>query len=157
VRVLKVLYINPINKEYSMNRLASQTFAAVWVVGFLVCATPQLSMAVDAKPASVAGVDNAPMGAYRSLAQMSFEAFQAGDPTRAAKLARILERTWDKGEEYGGDRALSKKNKALFEQIDAAMDAFIKPIIHAEIKSPDLVATKAAYEAFVTKLSQADQ
>jgi len=33
-------------------------------------------------------------------------------------MAKVLERVWDKAEDYGGDTALSKTNHGLFEQID---------------------------------------
>jgi hypothetical protein len=56
----------------------------------------------------------------------SFQAFPKGDNATSAELARILERTWDAAEEGGGDRSLAKTNKDLFEQIDKAMDVFIK-------------------------------
>ena len=45
-----------------------------------------------------AGVDNTRMGAYRALAQLSYQAFQKGDNATEAELARILEGTWDQGE-----------------------------------------------------------
>jgi hypothetical protein len=72
-----------------------------------------------------AGVDNTKMGPYRALAQLAYAASQKGDSATAATLAKVLERTWDKAEDYGGDTALSKTNRALFDQIDKAMDAFI--------------------------------
>jgi hypothetical protein len=103
-----------------------------------------------------AGVDNTKMGAYRALAELSFQAFQKGDHATAAKLARILERTWDKGEEGDGERSLAKTNNELFEQIDAAMDAFIKPLIGYEKSAPDPAKTGTAYTAFLEKLKQAD-
>jgi hypothetical protein len=45
-----------------------------------------------------AGVDDSKMGPYRALAQLAFAASQKGDNALAAKLARILERDWDKAE-----------------------------------------------------------
>ena len=57
-----------------------------------------------------AGVDDTKMGPYRALAQLAVAASQKGDNATAAELARILERTWDKAEDYGGDTALSKTN-----------------------------------------------
>jgi hypothetical protein len=96
------------------------------------------------------------MGAYRALAQMSFAAFQKGDNATAAELARVLERTWDAAEEGGGDRSLGKTNKDLFEQIDHAMDVFIKPVMHYAAKAPDPAAVQGAYNDFLEKLKQAD-
>lgn len=103
-----------------------------------------------------AGVDNTKMGAYRALAQLCFQAYQKGDNATAAELARILERTWDAAEEHGGENSLGAKNKDLFEQIDQAMDAFIKPLIHYTTKAPDPAAVKAAYTDFLSKLKQGD-
>src|SRR5882762_1280994 len=80
-----------------------------------------LCLSQEAPPSQVAGVDNTKMGAYRALAQLSFQAFEKGDATTAAELARVLERTWDKGEEQGGAESVAKLNPALFKQIDDAM------------------------------------
>jgi len=49
------------------------------------------------------------MGPYRALAQLAYAASQKGDNALAAKLARILERTWDKAEDYGGRYCAVKK------------------------------------------------
>jgi hypothetical protein len=123
----------------------------------LTFTVPLLHGASEEKhPTETAGVDNTKMGAYRALAELSFQAFQKEDHATAAKLARILERTWDKAEEGGGERSLAKTNNELFEQIDAAMDAFIKPLIGYEKSAPDPAKTEAAYTAFLEKLKQAD-
>lgn len=103
-----------------------------------------------------AGVDNTNMGAYRALAQLSFQAFQKGDRELAAKLAKILERTWDRGEESGGKDSLNKRNHVLFEQMDRSMDLFIKPVIHYDAKTPDPAAVQAAYNTFLDELRQVD-
>src|SRR5882757_3611033 len=94
-------------------------------------------VAQEKKLTQTAGVDNTRMGAYRALAQLSYQAFQKGDKATAAELARILERTWDAAEEHGGAESLGVKNKDLFEQLDQAMDAFIKPVMHYAAKAPD--------------------
>jgi hypothetical protein len=112
--------------------------------------------AQDKKVTQTAGVDNTAMGAYRALAQLSLRAFERGDMATAAELARILERTWDGAEERGGDRALSKRNKDLFNQLDSAMDAFIKPIIQYAAKPPDSANVKMAYNTFQDGLKRAD-
>ncbi len=103
-----------------------------------------------------AGVDDSKMGAYRALAQLTFAASQKGDNTLAAKLGRILERTWDKAEDYGGETALSKTNKPLYEEIDKAMDRFITPLVTHPAATPDAAAVKAAYNLYMDKLKQAD-
>src|SRR5579859_3099288 len=97
------------------------------VVLAVAVATPSVS---KEKPTQTAGVDNTAMGPYRALAQLSFQAFQKGDFAMAAELSRILERTWDAGEERGGAQSLGSRSKVLFEQIDQSMDDFIKPILH---------------------------
>ncbi len=102
-----------------------------------------------------AGVDDTKMGPYRALAQLAYTAIQKGDNVTAAKLARILERNWDKAEDYGGDTALSKTNHATFEQIDKAMDQFINLLEHATA-TPDMNAIKTAYNAYLDKLKLAD-
>jgi hypothetical protein len=51
------------------------------------------SIADEHNISQVAGVDNAAMGPYRALAQLSFQAFQKKDMSTAAELSRILERT----------------------------------------------------------------
>jgi hypothetical protein len=131
-----------------------------FVLIFVLCTLPALSLvsarAQDKRPSQTAGVDNTKMGAYRALAELSFQAFQKGDNATAAKLARILERTWDKGEEGGGERSLAKTNNELFELIDNAMDAFIKPLIGFEKSTPDPAKVGAAYTAFLEKLKQGD-
>jgi hypothetical protein len=103
-----------------------------------------------------ASVDNTKMGPYRALAQMTFQAFKKGDNATAAELARILERTWDAAEDGGGEKSLSKTNKDLFDQADKAMDVFIKPIINYAAKTPDPQLVEAAYNDFLSKLSQGD-
>jgi len=114
------------------------------------------SVAQEKRFPQTAGVDDSKMGPYRALAQLAFAASQKGDNALAAKLARILERDWDKAEDYGGDAALSKTNHALFEEIDKAMDHFIAPLVAHVSSPPDQAAVKAAYNAYLEKLKLAD-
>jgi hypothetical protein len=142
-----------------MIRISGKAHALLLSVGLCVALATGLiapSVAQDKKVTQIAGVDNTRMGAYRALASLSFQAFQKGDSVMAAEFARILERTWDAAEEGGGPKSLEVKNKDLFEQIDEAMDAFIKPLIHYTTKAPDPKAVKAAYEDFLNKLKQGD-
>ncbi len=118
-------------------------------------AVAQPSLAQEKHAHQTAGVDDTKMGPYRALAQLALAAIQKGDGATAAKLARILERNWDKAEDYGGDTALSKTNHALFEGIDKAMDTFINPLLK-NAPSPDLNAIKAAYNTYLEKLKLAD-
>src|SRR5207244_1072414 len=86
-------------------------------------------------------------GPYRALAQHVYGDFQKGDVAGAAAMGRVLERLWDKAEDYGGDTALSKTNHKLFEEIDKTMDEFLTPLWAAKAKPPDPAKVKAAYNA----------
>lgn len=68
----------------------------------------------------------------------------------------MLERVWDKAEEYGGDTALAKTNRHLLEEIDKAMDQFLTPVWEAKAKPPDAAKVKAAYNSYLEKLRLAD-
>ena len=133
------------------------TVSAMAIPIFLVCllfASP--AFAQDRKAPQTAGVDNNKMGPYRALAQLAFAASQKGDNATAATLAKILERTWDKGEDYGGDTALSKTNHGLFDSIDKAMDQFVNPLIEHPNSAPDPAKVKAAFTLYLEKLKLAD-
>jgi hypothetical protein len=114
------------------------------------------SAAAQAKAPQSAGVDNTKMGPYRALATLAFNASQKGDNATAATLAKILERTWDKSEDYGGDTALSKTNKKLFEEIDKAMDQFVGLLVDHPNAAPDAARLRAAYTNYLDKLKAAD-
>jgi hypothetical protein len=102
------------------------------------------------------GVDKTKMGAYRALAQHIYEDFQKGDIAAAAQMGRVLERLWDKAEEYGGDTALARTNRKLFDEIDKAMDQYLTPLWEAKSKPPDPAKVKAAFNTYLEKLKQAD-
>jgi hypothetical protein len=112
--------------------------------------------AQEKKVGQMNGVDNSKMGAYRALAQHIYSDFQKGDLAAAAELGRVLERVWDKAEEYGGDTALAKTNRQLFDEIDKAMDQFITPLTEAKGKPPDAAKVKLAFNLYLEKLKQAD-
>jgi hypothetical protein len=114
------------------------------------------SAAAQAKAPQSAGVDNTKMGPYRALATLAFNASQKGDNPTAATLAKILERTWDKSEDYGGDTALSKTNKKLFDEIDKAMDQFVSLLVEHPATAPDAARLRAAYTNYLDKLKAAD-
>jgi len=122
----------------------------------LLLTASAVSSAQEKHASQNAGVDNTKMGPYRALAQLALAASQKGDNATAAELARILERTWDKAEDYGGDTALSKTNHALFEQIDKAMDQFINLLTEHVTSAPDASKVKAAHSAYIEKLKLAD-
>lgn len=134
-------------------RVSSRAFVSV--VLLLLALTAGLS-AQEKKNSQTAGVDNTKMGPYRALAQLAFSASQKGENGTAATLAKVLERTWDKAEDYGGDTALSKTNHALFEDIDKAMDQFVTVLIDHANSAPDAAKVKAAYFTYLEKLKQAD-
>jgi hypothetical protein len=109
----------------------------------------------ETKVTQTAGVDNTRMGSYRALAQLSFKAFQKGDNTTAAELARILERTWDQGEWKNlSEGSFCKKNQTVCQPIDRALDEFIGPLTNYSQKAPDPAIVRAAYTDFLDKLKQ---
>lgn len=136
--------------------ICSKKIFVIVVSLFLGAAAISASWAQEKHVPQTAGVDNNKMGPYRALAQLAFAASQKGDNTSAAELARILERTWDKAEDYGGDTALAKTNHDLFEQVDKAMDAFITLLVEHPNSAPDAAKVKAAYNAYIEKLKLAD-
>ena len=117
---------------------------------------PGSALGQDKKVGQLNGVDNSKMGAYRAIAQHIYADFQKGDIAGAAAMGRVLERVWDKAEDYGGDAALSKTNRKLFDEIDKAMDQFLTPIWEAKAKPPDPARIKAAFNAYMEKLRLAD-
>jgi hypothetical protein len=123
---------------------------------FLACGQPATLSAQEKRAPQTAGVDKTKMGPYRALAQLAYAASQKGDHANAATLAVILERTWDKAEDYGGDTALSKTNHALFDQIDKAMDQFISLLVDHAPSAPDAAKVRSAYTQYLEKLKQAD-
>lgn len=133
----------------SLSALVVAVFLATSPLGF---AAPQAAK----RSPQTAGVDDTKMGPYRALAQLIFAAFQKNDLATAAQLGRVLERVWDKAEDYGGDTALSKTNRKTFDEIDKAMDQFITPLVEYKAKAPDAAKVKAAYNAYLEKLALAD-
>jgi hypothetical protein len=130
--------------------------AAICATVVLACALAVPVFAQEKRMPQTAGVDNSKMGPYRALAQLAYAASQRGDHAGAAMLAKILERTWDKAEDYGGDMALSKKNHALFDEIDKAMDQFISLFLEHPAAAPDAAKLKAAYAQYLEKLKLGD-
>jgi hypothetical protein len=123
---------------------------------FLVLAFSGSSSSQERKAPQTAGVENNKMGPYRALAQLAYTASQKGDNATAATLAKILERTWDKAEDYGGDTALSKTNHALFENVDKAMDSFINILLDHQTSAPDPAKVKTLYLNYLEKLKLAE-
>ena len=138
------------------SKRTSRPIFALFAGLLLVFAAVGSNPAQEKKVAQMNGVDNTKMGAYRALAQHIYGDFQRGDMAAAAELSRVLERIWDKAEEYGGDTALAKTNRKLFDDIDKAMDQFITPLMEAKGKAPDAAKVKAAFNAYLEKLKLAD-
>lgn len=126
------------------------------LIAFLVILTLANPCAAQTKGSQTAGVDNTKMGPYRALAQLAFNASQKGDNATAATLAKILERTWDKSEDYGGDTALAKTNKQIFEEIDKAMDAFVSLLMEHANSAPDAARVRTTYNNYIEKLKLGD-
>lgn len=146
-----------------MSYSTRKTQGPIGVVGRALCVSLLLAAfgagpgaAQDKKVPQSAGVDNTKMGPYRALAQHIYADFQKGDVAAAAQMARVLERVWDKGEDYGGDTALKKTHPDLFDEIDKAMDDFITPLTDYKTKAPDPARVKAAFSAYLEKLKLAD-
>jgi hypothetical protein len=144
-------------KELPLAKSSRSFFALLLPFLLALVFASALPSATQAQRApQTAGVDNTKMGPYRALAQLAFAAFQKGDAPAAAQLAKILERVWDKAEDYGGDTALKKTNPQVFEQVDKAMDEFITPLVESKAKAPDPAKVKATYNAYIEKLKLAD-
>ena len=125
-------------------------------LGCVLIAASGAAVAQEKRVGQANGVDNRKMGAYRALAQHIYSDFQKGDLVAAGEMSRVLERLWDKAEDYGGDTALSKTNRKLFDDIDKAMDQFISPLMDAKGKPPDAARVKAAFSSYLEKLKLAD-
>jgi len=139
--------------------LFQRTIRPLLALGFvflIACAASAPASAQEKKVAQKNGVDISKMGAYRALAQHIYGDFQKGDLAAAAELGTVLERLWDKAEEYGGDTALAKTNRQLFDEIDKAMDQFLTPITESKGKPPDPARVKATFNAYLEKLKLAD-
>ena len=137
-------------------RPGAKTLSIIAVSLLSVLFVNLVSPAQEKHSPRTAGVDDTKMGPYRALAQLTVAASQKGDNATAAELARILERTWDKAEDYGGDTALSKTNRGLFDQIDKAMDQFISLFLEHLAGPPDAAKVKSAYTQYLEKLKLAD-
>ena len=140
-----------------MYRSSARPFRALLLKGlYLFLVALLAASAQERKGPQTAGVDNSKMGPYRALAQLAFAISLKGDNATAATLAKILERTWDKSEDYGGDTALSKTNHALCDEIDKAMDQFVNLLVEHQTSAPDSAKLKAVYNAYLEKLKRAD-
>ena len=131
-------------------------FAGIFLAGCVVALLMTSPVLAQMKASQSAGVDNTKMGPYRALAQLVLSAAQKGDNATAATLAKVLERTWDKSEDYGGDTAISKTNKQAFNEIDKAMDEFVMLFLERPNAAPDLARVRSAYNNYIEKLKLGD-
>ena len=136
--------------------ISAQNFAKSFLLALVLALLFVNSAAAQTKAPQTAGVDNTKMGPYRALATLAFNASLKGDNATAATLAKILERTWDKSEDYGGDTALSKTNKKLFDDIDKAMDQFVSLLVDHPTSAPDPARLRAAFTNYLDKLKAGD-
>jgi len=136
--------------------ISAQNFAKSFLLVLVLALLFVNSAAAQTKAPQTAGVDNTKMGPYRALATLAFNASLKGDNATAATLAKILERTWDKSEDYGGDTALSKNNKKLFDDIDKAMDQFVSLLVDHPTSAPDPARLRAAFTNYLDKLKAGD-
>lgn len=97
------------------------------------------------------------MGTYHALADLIYRAFQNKDYATAATLARILERTWDKGESSRCSDGLVQTDFIAREEIDLEMDRFIGPIKKPDAAKAEPTAVKKAYETYIERLQIADK
>lgn len=116
-------------------------------VGGTIAVAAREAKPMDEATPAVASVRDDNMTPYRNLAADTLRAFKANDLATARKKAKDLETAWDKNE-----KALQKKSPDVWEQIDKAMDDFIKPLA---AKSPDAGKVQAAYDSFIAKLQLA--
>ena len=136
--------------------ISAQNFIKFFLLVLVFALLFANSAAAQTKAPQTAGVDNTKMGPYRALATLAFNASQKGDNATAATLAKILERTWDKSEDYGGDTALSKTNKKLFDELDKAMDQYVSLLVEHPTSAPEPARLRAAYTNYIDKLKEAD-
>lgn len=140
------------NSCTKMNRPILVAVAAI----LLAASSISTVSAQDKRVSQNDGVENTKMGAYRALAQHIYFEYQRGDVAAAAELSRVLERVWDKSEDYGGDTALRKTHPDLFDEIDKSMDDFLTPLMGYRSKAPEAAMVKAAYNTYLEKLKLAN-
>jgi hypothetical protein len=141
-----------------MRRLVETDFhfntplARILIALMFCCASARIGAAqvVSAPPLnSCVSTNQAKVGAYKLIALMTNQYFQAGGIATAKRLADALEVTFDSSIHCLQVKGVSKEEA---EKIDDLMDAFIKPIQSGDEKTPDVVAVAAAHSKFVTEL-----
>jgi len=120
------------------------TLAMFTVSGTLTSSAQASMRAPDQSPSAAATPADDNMTPYRKLATDTLTAFKARDMANARKKAKELETAWDKDQ-----KALQKESRDVWNQIDKAMDDFIKPL---QDKAPDAAKVQKAYDTFIAKL-----
>jgi hypothetical protein len=96
----------------------------------------------------VGSVPDDKMAPYKTLADAALKAFKGGDLAGAKKKAKELEKAWD-----ANSKSDLGKKQDLWKEIDAAVDAFIDPLMKEA--SPDAAKVEAAHKDLIAKLNKA--
>jgi hypothetical protein len=93
---------------------------------------------------------------YRFFANAIFDRFQQGDIATAARVAHIMEISWDRD----SDRfTVTDQTKGIWKRLDAAQDEFIQPIMggvpgHGTPRPPDPLRVESAYRQYLSTLAR---
>jgi hypothetical protein len=120
--------------------------ASVFVVAAICSMASATPLAPPESDASAAAADS--MTPYRTMAADILKAFKTGDLDTAKAKGRAIQKAWDSEQ-----KALKARSPETWKAADAAMDAFVKPIIKQT--DPDPAKVQAAYEDFIAKLDAA--
>ena len=145
-------YLTITGKVISSTQLQLGWHAQKETHSFVATKQPPEFMKTMVDPTEVAGVERTHMGIYRALSDLIMQNLKKNDLAMAAKLSRIMEIAWDRGESD-----LNTKSKQTWGAIDAAMDKFILPIIDYKKTKPDPATQDAAYHTFLDKLKEGEQ
>lgn len=120
--------------------------AFVFVAAGICSVASAAPLAPPQSDVSAAATDS--MTPYRTMAEDILKAFKTGDMDTAKAKGRAIQKAWDSEQ-----KALKAKSRETWKAADAAMDAFVKPII----KQTDLDPAKvqAAYDDYIAKLDAA--
>lgn len=128
---------------------AMRATIGVIVLGLLTAASCAAQSAEIPKLNSCVTTNEGKANAYKLIALMTGQYYQAGDIGTAKKLADALEVTFDASVPCLKRRGVSD---AEAEKIDVLMDAFIKPIQGATASASDSTAVMLAYHAYIAEI-----
>jgi hypothetical protein len=90
---------------------------------------------------------------YRFFANVIMDRFQQGDIATAARVAHIMELSWDNESER-----LTDQNRDVWRRLDAAQDEFIEPVksgyLTTNPRAPDPVRVANAYKEYLAVLAK---